>query len=91
MVGIVAGGGRMDKPMLKAGRAYHKFAVKRNEWPKVRGVCMNPVDHPHGGGNHQHIGKPSTRSRGTDLRIMKVLIGVEFVYCLLNNQSMRGF
>ena len=65
MVGIVAGGGRMDKPMLKAGRAYHKFAVKRNEWPKVRGVCMNPVDHPHGGGNHQHIGKPSTRSRGT--------------------------
>jgi large subunit ribosomal protein L8e len=24
---------------------------------------MNPVDHPHGGGNHQHIGKPSTRSR----------------------------
>ena len=26
---------------------------------------MNPVDHPHGGGNHQHIGKPSTRSRGT--------------------------
>lgn len=24
MVGIVAGGGRTDKPMLKAGRAYHK-------------------------------------------------------------------
>merc|ERR1719380_171313 len=24
-VGIVAGGGRMDKPMLKAGRAYHKY------------------------------------------------------------------
>ena len=41
MVGIVAGGGRMDKPMLKAGRAYHKFAVKRNEWPKVRGVCIS--------------------------------------------------
>ena len=65
MIGIVAGGGRMDKPMLKAGRCYHKYRVKRNEWPKVRGVCMNPVDHPHGGGNHQHIGKPSTRGRGT--------------------------
>merc|ERR1739848_60193 len=25
MVGIVAGGGRIDKPMLKAGRAYHKY------------------------------------------------------------------
>ena len=32
-------------------------------WPKVRGVCMNPVDHPHGGGNHKHIGHPSTISR----------------------------
>lgn len=25
---------------------------------------MNPVDHPHGGGNHQHIGKASTIARG---------------------------
>merc|ERR1711939_910194 len=62
-VGIVAGGGRMDKPMLKAGRAYHKYRVKRNCWPKVRGVAMNPVEHPHGGGNHQHIGHPSTMNR----------------------------
>mmetsp|Transcript_8287 Transcript_8287/g.13436 ORF Transcript_8287/g.13436 Transcript_8287/m.13436 type:complete len:256 (+) Transcript_8287:58-825(+) len=60
MVGNVAGGGRMDKPLLKAGRAYHKYRVKRNEWPKVRGVAMNPVEHPHGGGNHQHIGHAST-------------------------------
>merc|ERR1712000_397128 len=34
-----------------------------NSWPKTRGVAMNPVDHPHGGGNHQHIGKASTISR----------------------------
>merc|ERR1712183_693201 len=34
MLGLVAGGGRIDKPMLKAGRAYHKFRVKRNCWPK---------------------------------------------------------
>merc|ERR1712108_27743 len=64
-VGIVAGGGRIDKPMLKAGRAYHKYKVKRNSWPKVRGVAINPVEHPHGGGNHQHIGKASTVKRGT--------------------------
>jgi len=63
MVGIVAGGGRIDKPILKAGRSYHKFKAKRKSWPKVRGVAMNPVDHPFGGGNHQHIGKPSTVSR----------------------------
>ncbi|KAI3378587.1 hypothetical protein SNEBB_007110 [Seison nebaliae] len=63
MVGIVAGGGRIDKPILKAGRAYHKYKVKRNSWPKVRGVAMNPVEHPFGGGNHQHIGYASTVRR----------------------------
>merc|ERR1712090_12577 len=46
VVGIVAGGGRIDKPILKAGRAYHKYKAKRNCWPKVRGVAMNPVEHP---------------------------------------------
>lgn len=39
--GIVAGGGRIDKPILKAGRAYHKYKAKRNCWPRVRGVAMN--------------------------------------------------
>lgn len=63
MVGIVAGGGRIDKPILKAGRSYHKYKAKRHCWPNVRGVAMNPVEHPHGGGNHQHIGKASTVSR----------------------------
>lgn len=63
MLGIVAGGGRIDKPILKAGNQYHKYKAKKNIWPKVKGLCMNPVEHPHGGGNHQHIGKPSTVSR----------------------------
>jgi large subunit ribosomal protein L8e len=63
MVGLVAGGNRNDKPLLKAGRAFYKFKAKRNCWPTVRGVAMNPVDHPHGGGNHQHIGHSSTVRR----------------------------
>jgi len=63
-IGLTAGGGRTGKPLLKAGRSYYKFKKKRNCWPKVRGVAMNPVEHPHGGGNHQHIGKPSTIKRG---------------------------
>jgi len=62
-VGIVAGGGRGDKPILKAGNNFHKYRVKRNSWPKVRGSAMNPVEHPHGGGNHQHVGHPTTVSR----------------------------
>ncbi|KAG2277849.1 hypothetical protein Bca52824_060404 [Brassica carinata] len=37
MIGQVAGGGRTEKPMLKAGNAYHKYRAKRNSWPKVRG------------------------------------------------------
>jgi len=62
-VGIIAGGGRIDKPLLKAGRAFHKYKAKRNCWPIVRGVAMNPVEHPHGGGNQQHIGHSSTIRR----------------------------
>ncbi|CEM14828.1 unnamed protein product [Vitrella brassicaformis CCMP3155] len=63
IVGIMSGGQRIDKPMLKAGNSYHKYKAKRNCWPKVRGVAMNPVEHPHGGGNHQHVGHPTTMSR----------------------------
>merc|ERR1719215_1815230 len=62
VVGIAAGGGRMDKPILKAGSNFHKYRVKRNCWPRVRGSAMNPVEHPHGGGNHQHVGHPTTVS-----------------------------
>jgi len=64
-VGIIAGGGRIDKPVLKAGRNYHKYKAKRNSWPKVRGVAMNPVEHPHGGGNHQHVGHATTVARNS--------------------------
>jgi large subunit ribosomal protein L8e len=62
-IGVVAGGGRIDKPVLKAGNSYWKYKAKRHAWPKVRGVAMNPVDHPHGGGNHQHVGHPTTVRR----------------------------
>lgn len=63
MVGLVAGGGRIDKPMLKAGRSYWKYKAKRHTWPHIRGVAVNPIDHPHGGGNHQHLGYSATCRR----------------------------
>ena len=31
-IGIVAGGGRIDKPLLKAGRAFYKFKAKRYKY-----------------------------------------------------------
>jgi len=64
MIGVIGGGGRTEKPILKAGNQYFAYKAKgRKLWPIVRGVAMNPVEHPHGGGNHQHIGHPSTVSR----------------------------
>jgi large subunit ribosomal protein L8e len=63
MVGVCAGGQRTDKPLLKAANSWFKAKGKRKNWPRVRGVAMNPVEHPHGGGNHQHIGHPSTVRR----------------------------
>ncbi|MFZ0892352.1 MAG: 50S ribosomal protein L2 [Thermoplasmata archaeon] len=64
-VGIVAGGGRTERPIIKAGKKF--WATRSIARPpfKVRGVAMNPVNHPHGGGAHQHVGRPSTVSSGT--------------------------
>jgi len=64
-VGIVAGGGRVDKPFVKAGNKHHKMQNTASNWPRVRGVAMNVIDHPFGGGGHQHPGRPKTVARGT--------------------------
>jgi len=63
-VGVVAGGGRKDKPFLKAGKKHIAYKLRGKQYPTVRGVAMNPVSHPHGGGSHQHVGKPSAVKRG---------------------------
>ncbi|MCD6410832.1 MAG: 50S ribosomal protein L2 [Thermoplasmata archaeon] len=63
-IGIPAGGGRKDKPFVKAGKKYYHMRARGRVYPIVRGVAMNPVSHPHGGGSHQHVGKPSTVRKG---------------------------
>ncbi|MEF8853012.1 MAG: 50S ribosomal protein L2 [Haloarculaceae archaeon] len=62
-IGVVAGGGRTEKPMVKAGNKHHKMKARGTKWPNVRGVAMNAVDHPFGGGGRQHPGKPKSISR----------------------------
>jgi large subunit ribosomal protein L2 len=62
-IGVVAGGGRTEKPMVKAGNKYHKVKSRAITWPRVRGVAMNAVDHPFGGGGRQHPGQPKSISR----------------------------
>lgn len=50
-IGIISNSFYKNKVLAKAGR---------NRWlgnrPKVRGVAMNPVDHPHGGGEGKTSG-----------------------------------
>lgn len=62
-IGVVAGGGRTEKPLLKAGKKFHKMKTRAAKWPRVCGVAMNAIDHPFGGGGWQHPGRPKTVSR----------------------------
>jgi large subunit ribosomal protein L2 len=64
-VGVVAGGGRTDKPFLKAGNKFYSLKSKATKWPVVRGSAMNASDHPFGGGRHKHPHIPTTTSRNT--------------------------
>jgi large subunit ribosomal protein L2 len=50
-VGAVSNADNKNQNMSKAGRS--RWLGKR---PKVRGVAMNPVDHPHGGGEGRTSG-----------------------------------
>jgi large subunit ribosomal protein L2 len=50
-IGIVSNQGLFLTTLGKAGRA--RWLNKR---PKVRGVAMNPIDHPHGGGEGKTSG-----------------------------------
>ena len=59
VIGLVAGGGRMDKPVLKAGNNFHKYKVKRNSWPKVRGSAINKKSTKHK--KQQRVGGPILR------------------------------
>ncbi|MBN1803411.1 MAG: 50S ribosomal protein L2 [Candidatus Lokiarchaeota archaeon] len=62
-VGVVAGGGRTDKPFLKAGNKHYYIRSKAKKWPIVRGVTMNAASHPYGGGAKQSPHKSTTTSR----------------------------
>jgi large subunit ribosomal protein L2 len=50
-VGAVSNQDHMNEVLGKAGRVRHK-----GRRPHVRGVAMNPVDHPHGGGEGKTSG-----------------------------------
>jgi len=48
-IGVPAGGGRKEKPIVKAGKRFHMMRARGKLYPRTSGVAMNPVDHPYGG------------------------------------------
>jgi large subunit ribosomal protein L2 len=50
VVGIVGGEGRLEKPIVKAGRKFHMKKAKSKLWPRTSAVKMNAIDHPFGSG-----------------------------------------
>jgi large subunit ribosomal protein L2 len=49
-VGIIAGDGRLDKPIIKAGKKHHMTKARNKLWPRTSAVKMNAIDHPFGSG-----------------------------------------
>ena len=65
MIGVISGGGKGEKPFLKAGNKAKYMQSRGRLYPIVRGIAQAAVYHPHGGGRHQHIGHPSSVGRNT--------------------------
>lgn len=65
MIGVLAGGGVTERPLMKAGIKWRRFRAKGRKYPIVRGVAQAAYVHPHGGGRHQHVGQSSTVARDT--------------------------
>ena len=54
-IGVAAGAGRLDKPLLKAGRRHHYMKAKGRIWHFTSAVKMNALDHPFGSGRGKRI------------------------------------
>lgn len=50
IIGVIAGAGRLDKPIIKAGKKHYIKKSKSKLWPRTSAVKMNVVDHPFGSG-----------------------------------------
>jgi len=59
-VGVVAGGERKAKPLVKAGASHWLYKSRGARWPRVSARSMNVLDHKFGG---SHLGVPKSVSR----------------------------
>ncbi len=54
-IGVVAGQGRVIKPIVKAGKKHHMMKSRSKKWHTTSAVKVNAVDHPFGGGRGKRI------------------------------------
>ncbi len=54
-IGVIAGQGRLEKPIVKAGKKYYIMKAKGKLYPKTSPVKMNAVDHPFGSGRGRNV------------------------------------
>ncbi|MBD3209309.1 50S ribosomal protein L2 [Candidatus Woesearchaeota archaeon] len=62
IVGVVAGGGRPEKPFLKAGNKHKAMHARNKYYPIVSGSAMNAVAHPFG--NKRSLRKSKAKPTG---------------------------
>ena len=55
IVGTIAGAGRLDKPLVKAGKNFYIKKARNKLWPRTSAVKMNAIDHPFGSGRGKRI------------------------------------
>jgi large subunit ribosomal protein L2 len=55
IIGQIAGHGRLEKPIIKAGKMYYIKKSRNKLWPRTSAVKMNVIDHPLGSGRGKNI------------------------------------
>ena len=55
VIGVVAGDGRKLKPLIKAGKQFHRMKAIGRKWHRTSAVKVNAVDHPFGSGRGKRI------------------------------------
>lgn len=54
-IGTIAASGRLDKPVMKAGKRFHAMKARGRKWHFTSAVKVNAIDHPFGGGRGKRI------------------------------------
>ena len=50
VIGIIAGAGRKEKPIVKAGKMHYIKKARNKLWPRTSAIKVNAIDHPFGSG-----------------------------------------